>query len=122
MSDGATSGSGSESEFEPGYASKQGKKKKQRKAADRDNVSPSDYVRTTGRSKGVVSYTNFYGSDVGGSDDGDGGEELEEGVDVVPPVEDNREGIERILKKRTGRVGGERSIIVHFLCLRHSFL
>lgn len=114
MSDGATSGSSSESEFEPGYAtSKHRKKKKQRKQpADRDNVSPSDFVRTTGRSKGVVSYTNFYGSDVGGSGDGEGGEELEEGVEVIPPVEDNREGIERILKKRTGRLGGERSISI----------
>ena len=108
MSDGVTSGSSSESEFEPGYTSKQRKKKKRGKAAERD-ISPSDYVRTTGRSKGVVSYTNFYGSDVGGSDEGEGGEELEEGVEVVPLVEDNRDGIERILKKRTGRVGGERS-------------
>ena len=108
VSDGGSTASSSESEFEPGYASKAKKKKKKHKDASRGFDSPSDYLRTTGRSKGVVSYKDFYGSDVNES-----GEEGEEGVEdlgeggAVPLVEDNRETIEKILKKRIGKVGGE---------------
>lgn len=118
MSDGGGSSSeSSESEFEPGYStSKQKKKRKKRKklkrvGAERDTESPLDYVRTTGRSKGVISYKDFYDSDGGGSGSGEGeglggGEEAgEEGGGAVL-VEDNREGIEKILKKRFGKIGG----------------
>lgn len=108
MSDGGTTASSSESEFEPGYSSKQRKKKKQKKQKrmNRDFDSPSDYVRTTGRSRGVVSYKNFYGSDVNDSEKEGGGEG--EGGELVPLVEDNRETIEKILKKRIGKIGGKR--------------
>lgn len=108
LSDGVSSASSSESEFEPGYAKK---KKKPKKGVNcNTDVSPSDYVRTTGRNKGVVSYKDF-GSD--GSNDGEGGEDGEgrvvegEGVPEIAVVEDNREAIEKILKKRMGRVGGK---------------
>lgn len=108
VSDGASSES-SESEFEPGYASKHGKKKRKHRDGGRGFDSPSDYTRTTGRSKGVVSYKDFY--DSAGNESGEGGEEegeepVEGAGEVVPLVEDNREAIERILKKRVGRIGG----------------
>jgi hypothetical protein len=115
MSDGDSSASSSESEFEPGYVKqrKKKKKKKRKKGTSRNaDVSPSDYVRTTGRSKGVVSYKDFYGSDEEGSGDGEGGENGEGGVAEgegsieYAVVEDNREAIEKILKKRIGKVGG----------------
>ena len=113
MSDGGTTGSSSESEFEPGYVSKQRKKKKRKQYGQKGLTgvvdSPSDYVRTTGRSKGVVSYKDFYGSDVDGSGEGEGmnEEKGEEEGEAVIPVEDNREAIEKILKKRIGRPGGK---------------
>lgn len=109
VSDGGSTGSGSESEFEPGYASKRSKKKKKKyKEGGGGFDSPSDYTRTTGRSKGVVSYKDFYGSGSEGNESGgeEEGEEPMEGGEALPLVEDNRETIERILKKRAGRVGG----------------
>ena len=97
-------GSSSESEFEPGYASKQRKKKNRLKGEpNRDVDSPSDFTRTTGRSKGIISYKDFYGSEVEEGEEEEGVNEMEM---AVPPVEDNRENIERILRKRIGRVGG----------------
>lgn len=106
MSDGTTNSS-SESEFEPGYASKRGKKKKHKGT---NKTLDSDYVRTTGRSKGVVSYKDFYGGSAG-EESGEGGEEKEEGEEVLPLVEDNRETIEKILKKRVGRIGGKSRLL-----------
>ncbi len=105
---GGSTADSSESEFEPGYTAKRRSKKKKRKGAGKDGDLLSDCVRTTGRSRGVVSYKDFYGSEEEGSGGGgeEGGEGAEEGVELVPPVEDNRETIERILKKRIGRAGG----------------
>ncbi len=125
VSDGGSSGSSSESEFEPGYVSKKRKKQKQKKGVNQELDSLSDYVRTTGRRKDVVSYKD-YGSD----EDGEGGGEeleLEEGgeAQVAMVLEDNRETIEKILKKRIGRVGGECvcvSVCVHAqrsLCIQN---
>lgn len=57
----------------------------------------------------MISYKNFYGSDEG-SGDGEGEENGEGGVaegEGTVLVEDNRETIEKILKKRIGRVGGK---------------
>ncbi len=85
---------GSESEFEPAYT-----KKKKRKRASEANT---DFIRMTSRKRGVVSYreSNSGGEGEGGS--GEGVEGLEEG----PQVEDNRDTIERVLKKRIGPVEG----------------
>ena len=99
----------SESEFEPGYTSKRRSKKRKRKGGSKDVDSLSDYVRTTGRNRGVVSYKDFYGSGEGSDEGGgeEGGEGLgEEEMELVPLVMDNRETIEKILKKRIGTVGG----------------
>lgn len=112
VSDGGSTGSSSESEFEPGYASKRSKKKKSKHRDGGD--SPSDYTRTTGRSKGVVSYKNFYGSDGNESGEENGEEPMEGGGEMVPLVEDNRETIEKILKKRAGRIGGRTSTRIRF--------
>ena len=111
---GSSLGGSSESEFEPGCTSKRKKKQQRRKGAGQQAMgfhSPSsDYVRTTGRSKGIVSYKDFYGSDMGSSENGgEGGEEGAEPADAeggVLVVEDNRETIEKILKKRLGKIGG----------------
>ncbi len=108
---GGTTRSSSESEFEPGYVSKQRKKKRHKRA--NEDISPSDYVRTTGRKKGAVSYKDFYGSNDEDSDGGGGGngerrgEDVEEGGEVPVLEEDNREAIEKILCKRIGKVGGK---------------
>ena len=57
----------------------------------------------------MVSYKDFYMSDEGNESGAaeEGEEPLEGGGEMVPLVEDNRETIERILRKRVGRVGGE---------------
>ena len=68
--------------------------------AQRRKPRPSDYVRMTGRKKGAVSYKESSGSEVTDSD------MVVEGAEGVPAVEDNREGIEKVLMKRKGRVGG----------------
>ena len=109
VSDGEVSGSSSGSEFEPGgYQRRRGKKAKQRRGnnngSNRVTSSPSDFTRTTGRSRGVVNYKDFYGGSEGEGEDEAG--EGAEGETPVPAVEDNRETIERILKKRVGLVGG----------------
>ena len=83
---------GSESEFEPAYT-----KKKRKTAAS------SDFVRMTSRKRGVVSYKES------NSEGGEGRGVSEEGVEgweEVPAVEDNRETIERVLKKRVGPIEG----------------
>ena len=123
LSDGGVStAESSESEFEPGYVTKRRSKKKKRKGTGKDPEMLSDFVRTTGRSRGVVSYKDFYGSEEeeGGGEGGGGGEEgmegVEEGVELLPPVEDNRETIEKILKKRIGKVGG--TFIILFESMR----
>ncbi len=107
-SEGEFSGSSSESEFEPGgYQKRRGKKSKRHgHNNDRAEASPSDFTRTTGRSRGVVNYKDFYGA----SESGEEGENVGEGAEgeaIAPLEEDNRETIERILKKRVGLVGGE---------------
>ena len=103
-SDGEISGSSSESEFEPG--GKRSKKRKQKRGNSRAAVSPSDFTRTTGRNRGVVSYKDFDMSE------GEGAEEGEEADAPLPVVEDNRETVERILKCRVGAVGG-----MHVVCM-----
>ena len=54
----------------------------------------SDYVRMTGRKRGVVSYKESSHSEVSGDEGGGvrGGE--------VEMVQDNRDGIERVIKSR----------------------
>ena len=90
---------GSESEFEPSYTKK--KKKKRKGTSEANNT---DFVRMTSRKRGVVSYKepNSDGREGEGSVSGDDVEGVEEG----PPLEDNRETIERVLKKRMGPVEG----------------
>ena len=75
--------SSSGSEFEPGRLA-------------RRNQKPSDFVRMTGRKKGVVSYKETSGSD----------SDVVERQEQEEVEEDNREAIERVLKKRIGHVGG----------------
>ena len=75
--------SSSGSEFEPSRLTKR-------------NQRPSDFVRMTGRKKGVVSYKETSGSD----------SDVVERQEQVEVEEDNREAIERVLKKRIGQVGG----------------
>ena len=104
-SDIEVSGSSSDSEFEPGglhsKRNKRNKRRTQKKGNNKCSVLPSDFTRTTGRSKGVVSYKDFYGSE-----EGEEHVEGEEDEVPLPVVEDNRETIERILKTRVGIVGG----------------
>lgn len=76
--------SSSGSEFDPGRT-----KRKQK---------PSDFVRMTGRRTGVVSYKESSGTD---------SDEVMERREQQEMEEDNREAIERVLKKRIGQVGGE---------------
>lgn len=54
----------------------------------------------TSRRKEAISYKESSGSD--SEEQGEGGEWV-----GVPAEEDNRESIERVLKKRIGKVGGE---------------
>ena len=127
-SDGEVSGSSSESEFEPGGYRRRGKKSKHRRAGNsgsnsRAASSPTDFTRTTGRSRGVVNYKDFYGGSGESGEGGGGGEEVGEGGEgetLVPLVEDNRETIEKILKKRVGLAGGQ-CCLVGF-CFRFSFI
>ncbi len=84
--------SSSESEFEPGGGAARRRRRREQTA--------TDFVRMTSRRKGVISYKESSSEEV---EEGLGGGEGE-----GPPVEDNRETIEKVLKKRMGRVGGKR--------------
>lgn len=85
--------SSSDSEFEPGGG--RGRKKRQRGQAT------SDFVRMTSRRRGVVSYKESSPEHV------DSDEVVEGRAWEEPQVEDNRETIEKVLKKRIGREGGK---------------
>ena len=75
----------SDSEFEPGGGGR------------RKRGKTSDFVRMTSRKKGVVSYKESSHSDVSGGEDGEG---VEVGGGEGVEVEDNRDGIERVIKCR----------------------
>lgn len=103
----AASSSSSESEFEPGYGGSK-KRKKKRKAHSQQQM--SDFIRMTSRKKGVISYKE---SSASGNSDSEkveleGGEGVE--GEGVMEVEDDRECIEKVLKKRIGKVGGQFSV------------
>lgn len=102
----AESSESSESEFEPGWG---GSKKRKKKKKGGSQQQFSDFVRMTGRKRGVISYKESSASGNSDSEKAelDGGEGVEgEGGEGVMEVEDNRECIEKVLKKRVGRVGG----------------
>lgn len=67
--------------------------------AQRRKPRPSDYVRMTSRKKGTISYKESSGSELTDSD------MVVERGEGAPAEEDNREGIEKVLMKRMGRVG-----------------
>ena len=73
--------------------------------AQRRKPRPSDYVRMTSRKKGTISYKESSGSELTDSD------MVVERGEGAPAEEDNREGIEKVLMKRMGRVGGR--CIIH---------
>ena len=82
---------GSDSEFNPGGG------------AQRRKPRPSNYIRMTSRKRGAISYKESSGSELMDSDmvvERGGGE------GVPAEEEDNREGIEKVLMERKGRVGG----------------
>ena len=96
----AESSSSSESEFEPGWG---GSKKRKRKKKS-SQLQSSDFVRMTSRKRGVISYKESSGSQESNSEQG----EIEgEGGEGIMEVEDNRECIEKVLKKRRGKVGSK---------------
>ena len=101
----AESSSSSESEFEPGYGGSKKRKKKRNKASQQQM---SDFVRMTSRKRGVISYKESSASGNSDSEKAEleGGEEGEGGEGVME-VEDDRECIEKVLKKRIGKVGGQ---------------
>ena len=94
--------SDTDSEFEPGYAKR---KKKKKRHQTRDDFTSSDFIRMTSRKRGVISYKET-SSSANEDSDGMGGVEGE-GGERMELVEDNRECIEKVLKKRNGRIGGE---------------
>ena len=96
----AESSSSSESEFEPGWGGSKKRKKKKKSS----QLQSSDYVRMTSRKRGVISYKESSGEESGSEQ---GGEMEGEGGEGVMEVEDNRECIEKVLKKRKGKVGSK---------------
>ena len=88
----------SESEFEPGFSKKKKKNKKSKSHGE-----SSDFIRMTSRKRGVVSYKES----VSDNSEGNGVEGGEGGEEATTQVEDNRETIDRVLRKRVGPVGGE---------------
>ena len=95
----AESSSSSESEFEPGWGGSKKRKKKKKSS----QLQSSDYVRMTSRKRGVISYKESSGEE----SDSEQGEMEGEGGEGVIEVEDNRECIEKVLKKRRGKVGSK---------------
>ena len=93
---GAAGGSeDSDSEFEPGRG-RRAKGRRQRGTAT------SDFIRMTSRKRGVVSYKESSRSELSGEDREGGGERWdgEEGEGGVV-LEDNRDAIEKIIRKQT---------------------
>ena len=102
----AESSESSESEFEPGWGGSK-KRKKKKKATSQQQF--SDFVRMTSRKRGVISYKESSESGDSNSEKAelDGGDGVEgEGGEGMMEVEDNRDCIEKVLKKRIGKVGG----------------
>lgn len=96
----AESSSSSESEFEPGWGGSKKRKKKKKSS----QLQSSDFVRMTSRKRGVISYKESSGSQESDSELGEAEGERGEGV---MEIEDNRECIEKVLKKRRGKVGSK---------------
>ena len=80
----------SDSEFEP--SGRAGRKKRRGK----HSATSSDFVRMTSRKKGVVSYKESSHSDLSG----DGAAAEEDGEGAGEMEDDNRDAIERVIRKR----------------------